>query len=572
MKLRISASPLAAVLFAALLALLPPGASATPHLGTISGVVVDTAGRPQMGASVLIAAEGLQRSEPPGLLTDARGHFIAADLIPGFYSVQVTLAGFLPTVARHVEVGAGPITHLQLNLGTVFESLERLGDHPGKSDDADDWTWVLRSSPGTRPILRWEDGDVLLADDQSSSEQAQSRREHGQVELRTGARHPGNPSNFDDAPATGFAYDEQLPTGGQLLLAGQFGYAGTTTEGGIATIWLPSGENGPSTTMVLKQAALGPAGLTFRGLRVDHEERMVIGDRIFVRYGAEYMMAGLAGTTSTLRPRVDLTVKISRNWTASALTAVTPGVGAVGGDSVLQSAMDSLDQFPTLLALNGRPVLSGDWHEELGVTRKLGSGASFSLAAFHDRSGNTAVFGHGASANPDYLESAFSNVFAYDGGSSGAWGARAAYQRKLGSNFDAEVVYSFAGALTITPGSTVTGDLRDALLTRSRQSVGAGFTARVPRFGTRVTTGYKWIGGPTVSRLDAYGESMYGLDPYLNVMVRQPLPPFFGGRMEVVADLGNLLAQGYVPVTTSDGRVLLFPSYRSLSGGFIFQF
>jgi hypothetical protein len=40
----------------------------------------------------------------------------------------------------------------------------------------------------------------------------------------------------------------------------------------------------------------------------------------------------------------------------------------------------------------------------------------------------------------------------------------------------------------------------------------------------------------------------------------------------VIADLGNLLAQGYVPVTTQDGKLLLFPSCRSLTGGFIFQF
>jgi hypothetical protein len=39
-----------------------------------------------------------------------------------------------------------------------------------------------------------------------------------------------------------------------------------------------------------------------------------------------------------------------------------------------------------------------------------------------------------------------------------------------------------------------------------------------------------------------------------------------------MADFGNLLAQGYVPLQTQDGQVILVPSYRSFRGGVSFQF
>jgi hypothetical protein len=61
-------------------------------------------------------------------------------------------------------------------------------------------------------------------------------------------------------------------------------------------------------------------------------------------------------------------------------------------------------------------------------------------------------------------------------------------------------------------------------------------------------------------------------DPFLNVFVRQPIPSF-GGRMEAIIDLRNLLAQGYVPVLGQDGQtVYLVQAARSVRGGVAFTF
>jgi hypothetical protein len=60
-----------------------------------------------------------------------------------------------------------------------------------------------------------------------------------------------------------------------------------------------------------------------------------------------------------------------------------------------------------------------------------------------------------------------------------------------------------------------------------------------------------------------------------NFQVRQPLPVIngLGGRFEVTAEVRNLLAQGYLPVPSSDGQsMLLVPFPRSLRGGLSFIF
>ncbi len=545
--------------------------AAAPRSGKISGVVVDSTGTPQMGATVSIAPEQMRGSGPAELLTNDRGRFVSANLLPGLYSVRVTLAGFLPFMEQHIQVNDQRTTLVEIQLGSVFSSFERLRQQPKQTVDADEWGWVLRGSAATRSVLRWNDGEVLVGEEVSQTEAARKNQPHGRIELTDGSRHPGSISNIVTSPATAFAYDQRIGAASRLLFAGQFSYR-TSASGGFAAVWLPVGDDhGSVTSLVLRQSQLGPTGPTFRGLRMEHDSQFTLGDRMSVRYGADYLLVGLGRPTSSLRPRLELGVRLEPTWRAAFILAARPWPDAVAGDSVLQSALESLDAFPALLVRNGRPVLESGWHEELAVEHSLGSKGSVALAGFHDRSSNTAVFGQGSTENPDYLQDFFSNAFAYDAGNSGSWGTRVAYRRKVSDNLETEIVYAWAGAL-VPDAATTNANLRDALDTRYRHSLGARVSSRLPRVGTQLAASYKWINGPVVSRQDSYGEAAYRLDPYLNLSVRQPLPNFFACHMVALADFGNLLNQGYLPITTSDGRVLLISAYRSFRGGVSLQF
>jgi hypothetical protein len=397
---------------------LATAAHAAPGYGKLSGIVVDPSGTPQMGASVWVTPEGAGSSAVPQLFTDQHGLFANERLLPGLYSVRVTLAGFLPGLAQHVRVGSNLTTLLKIELDSVFTSLDRLRRHPQQSMGSDEWNWVLRASAATRPVLRWADGEVVTDGELSATEAARKGRPRGRIELTSGARRPGSVSNLADSPGTAVAYEQKVGHLGRLLTAGQMSYE-RSSAAGISTVWLPSGEpgQGPQTSLTLRQSKLGPVGAVFRGLRVAHADQLALGDRYILRYGAEYILVGLGSSTSSLRPHAELDVRLSPNWCASAILAARPVFGGTENLSALQSVLAELDAFPAVLWHGGHPVLEGGWHEELGIERRLSSRASLQGAVYRDRSRHLPVFGRGVVSNPEFLRDFFSDGFVYDGGS-----------------------------------------------------------------------------------------------------------------------------------------------------------
>jgi Carboxypeptidase regulatory-like domain len=548
--------------------------AAAPNSGKISGIVMDPKGTPQMGATVSISAENLLSFSPTELLTNDRGRFSTATLAPGMYSVKVTLAGFLPAIQQHIQVSDQQTTLLEIILGSVLTSFEKLRKQPAEQLASDEWIWVLRGSSATRSILRWQDGTVIVEGIPNQGEVAQTQAIHGRFDVTSGSDHPGSVSNFANSPATAFAYDVAVGERGRLYVAGQFSYEGGSPAGGLVAEWVPSGKigDGPVTSVVVRESELGANGPIFRGIRMSHDNQMALSDRVSLRYGSDYIAAGLRESTMALRPRGEIAFQLSPSWQLAALAAMSTWQQTSDGPQAgLQSAMNSLDAFPTLLLRNGRPVLENNLHAEISVEHALGNGSSVSAAVFHDNSSHTAVFGRGPVSGPDYLQDYFSDVFAYDGGRTSSTGARASFHHRWNDNLDTTIVYDYAGVLA-PDDDAFEAQLRDQLVTRYRQSLAGRVSVSVPHVGTKVSVGYKWIGGQAVSHLDPYGESLFHLDPYLNMEIRQQLPSFFPGHMEALADFGNLLAQGYVPVSTGDGRVVLVPSYRYFRGGLSVQF
>src|SRR5260370_35073458 len=114
--------------------------------------------------------------------------------------------------------------------------------------------------------------------------------------------------------------------------------------------------------------------------------------------------------------------------------------------------------------------------------------------------------------------------------------------------------------------------MRNMLRDTMHNSVGASVSTKLPRLRTKLNAGYKWVGGEAVSRLDAYGESLFQMDPFLHVGVRQPLPKFARGRWEAIANCDNLFAQGYVSVNTQARRSVVVPASRPCGGDLCWQF
>ena len=547
--------------------------------GVLSGVVRDTAGTPQMGASVELIPESVASAIPIDFFTNTQGVFRGERLAPGLYSVRVTLAGFLPTLEKHIRVSANLTTLVRIQLESLFASLEQLRRAPSSAaSEADDWKWVLRTATSVRPVLQWVEEDPLNAVSvDSDSVPAEPAR--GRLEFTDGARRPGSVSNLPASPATAFAYDQQFGATSRLLLAGLMSYDTDSPAGGIATVWLPTGSlsSGPHTALVLRESKLGDVGPMFRGVRIDQGGSMAFGNRAILEYGGEYVLVGLGRPASSLRPRMRLDERISEDWQASLIFASMPtgpepleaADGETGSD--LTAALNEMDAFPVLMWRNSRPVLESGFHEEIAAERKLGTRGKLQVAAFHDDNSHVAIFGRGNNLPvADFFQDVYSNGFSYDGGSSSSWGTRAAYKEKLGDDVELTAIYAFAGALT--PSSAVAGPLRELLYTAGRQSAGVKVSERIPRLGTRVSVGYQWISGTTLTRVDSFGDTLFDMEPYFHLGVHQQLPKFGPGRWEANAECDNLFAQGYLTLNTQDGRLTLMPAFRTFRGGLSLQF
>ncbi|HYL61498.1 MAG TPA: carboxypeptidase-like regulatory domain-containing protein, partial [Candidatus Methylomirabilis sp.] len=544
-----------------------------PAQGILSGIVHDASGVPQMGASVEVIPESapLKATPPLDLFTNTRGVFRGEKLAPGFYTVRVTLAGFLPSLERHVRINANFTTLVRIQLESVFATLEQLRRAPSSNaTEADDWKWVLRSAVSTRPVLEWTDPDPLSAVD-VGEDPTSSGQPRGRLEFTDGARRPGSVSNLPASPATAFAYDQPIGDVGRLLLAGLMNADTEALAGGVATVWLPTGslEAGPHTAVVLRESKLGVTGPTFRAARVEQGGSLSFGNRAVLQYGGEYVLVGLGRPASSLRPRMELDARLSDDWQASLIFAAMPAgpealEAAEGGPgSTLAAALNELDAFPVLMWRDGRPVLESGFHEELAAERKLGKQGKVQLAAFHQDNSHSAVFGRGTNLPvADFFQDVYANGFAYDGGSSSTWGTRVAYRESLSNGFEVTAVYAFAG--TLAPSANpAAGALREMFRTVGRQSVGAKVSRKVVRSGTRFSVGYEWISGPTLTRVDGFGESLFDIAPYLHLGVHQQLPKFGRGRWEANAECDNLLAQGYITLNSPDGRVTLMPAFRT---------
>jgi Carboxypeptidase regulatory-like domain len=552
---------------------LAASAAAKQGYGTISGVVLDPSGTPQMGASVWLISEDASGRIVAQILSNQNGAFFTDHLKPGKYAVRVSVAGFLPAMERHVAVMSNLTTLLRVQVDTVFSSLDTLRRKSNAPAEEDDWKWVLRSSTATRTILQWDDSGRQIASSTLGADLPNARRPRALVQVTNGALRPGSASNLPNAPATAVSYDQQLGSLGRVLVAGQMSYD-RGTSGSFAGVWFPSGNagNGPETIFVWRRSKIGAEGMEFQGMRFDHTEQLALGDRILLRAGAEYLRAGIISSVSSLRPHAQMRASLAPGWLATLIVASNPPSEQWGRTGALESAIDELDSLPPVLFHNGSPVLEGGWHQELSVKRKMSGQSTLEVAAFHDSTRDQAIFGTGTAASPEFVQDAFSTAFLYDGGNSSFWGTRAAYRQKFSDDLEVAAIYAWAGALS--PGrelNMTSSDLRDSFVTSNHHSLAARVSGKIPGSGTQFSASYKWISGTTLSRVDQFGEAAYQMDPNLHLSIRQPLPGL-SGRWEALADFSNLLAQGYVSVNGQDSRIMLVPILRSFRGGVSFQF
>ena len=568
-------------------------------LGSIRGLVRDERGYPQMGALVtLLTADGNVFKR---VYSTHDGLFAVNELLPGKYSVRVSLNRFLPVTKDSVEVSSGGSTILDVSLRGLLTTLQLV--YPGGSrirDMSDDWKWVLRTSSSTRPILRFR--PALDRETKRVLRRASGRfgDTHGYAQVSAGTgTHQTALANETDL-GTAFAVATSMFGENDLVVSGNLGYGSTTGTPAAAfrTSYrrdLPLGRPEVSLTvrqlqvpLAARQAIFGPQsehnGPTLQTVTLGFGDTAALGESIRLEYGFLYESVRFLNRLNFVSPYGRLVYELGDRREihlryASGVPTSKESVAADENES-LRRQVSSLGLFPRVAVSGGRPTVQRTEHVEIAYREKIGKGL-IEAAVYQDSMRDAAVSARVPAdhfARGDVLPDLFSGSSTLNAGHFRSSGFRVSYARTIKDRLQAAIGYGEAGVLSPERrqlGDASMDELRRALAVKRAQLVTASVSTKLPRSGTFLLTAYQWSSRPAVIAPDLYNDFAARSDPGLNLIVRQPLP-FSGGlpgKLEATANFSNLLKTGYAPIQTYDGRQLyLFQAIRNYRGALSFIF
>jgi hypothetical protein len=542
---------------------LPAWAGERPS--AISGYVRDASGIPQMGAVVEIIGTAARTFT---VFTDGAGFYSATDLLPGIYTVKVSAPSFLPALRDKVGLHPGTSVHLNVTLNTLLNAM-RVGPPRGTTDD-DDWKWTLRSV-ANRPVLR-------VFDDPASSAEKQDHELNGTLSFLGGSAAEGYGSGSD--ASTGFSLERSVFSASRVGLSGNLGYGDSLPVAVLRASYshrLPDG-SGPAMAVTGRRFAPSDPNLhnaSLQSLALSAADDLAIDDVLELRFGSELQTIQFLGRVTAFRPYGSVDLHLSPNTVVAYdyATSLPETRDEKGFDS---APADLSEADPRVSVANFVTRIERAHHQELNVSRRIGK-TNLQVAAFSDRVDNTALLGTGevTAASGFLLPDVYSGTFTYTGDTLNTPGLRVVLQRQLSSDLTATLDYACGGVLDLAKPDVEIQDAPQWITTQRRQALAAKLSGTVHRTHTQWIASYRWVNGQALTPVDMFNASPGQSDPFLNLFIRQHIPTlgFLPAHMEMLIDLRNLLAQGYVPVIGQDGQtVYLVQSARSVRGGVVITF
>jgi Carboxypeptidase regulatory-like domain len=574
----------------------PPGKLA----GSIGGSVTSAVGIPQMGATVLLynhAERLLQR-----VLTDETGSFLFDALTPDVYSIRVSLTSFVPALKRNIIVQPGMRSLLNVSLSGVLSSIELIYSSTGNGALMnDDWKWVLRASSSTRPALRI----APRIDISDPSERRHSQSVFGETRgmVKVSAGDSSTVSAYGNEPdlGTAFALATSVYGSNQVQVSGNIGYAAVSgmPTAGFRTRYsrdLPGG-NDPEVRVTMRQlflpARTGTAIVTgqtdgvpaLRTMSFGFQDRAQLTDNLRADYGFSMESVSFLERLNYFSPFARVTY--GKDETGAVEFGYSSGLppaeffamkGEAGND--LQQDLAALSLFPRVSLREGRVRVQRTENFEVGYRKVTGS-RTFSMAAYSESLNNAAitmVAPAGSFPSSDLLPDLLSNSSVFNLGRYAGFGYMGSLTQELAENLNVTGAFGSGTALTPDGSQLLTekpDEVRGIMRHGRRYWLAVKLTAKAPHTGTLLTTSYRWADGRSLNAGHYYLTQNLRPEIGWSMYLRQPIPVFSGlpGRFEATADLRNLLAEGYVPLLTPQGRrVYLLHTPRSVRGGLSFVF
>jgi hypothetical protein len=282
-------------------------ASAGVNAGSISGYVKNSAGVPQMGATVelLSSAGQLQIA-----YTDAKGFFSVSGLAAGSYDVDVSAPSFLSTLRQDVVLAAGSSKVINVTLKTLLEAVSMLP--PLKKGDADDdsWKWTLRST-ANRPVLRFDGDTAIIVENEQEGQPLK-----GTLALMAGAAGEGYGSAAD--LGTAFNIEQSLFHTGTLGFAGDVGYGSGVPDGVVRASYARKTNDGEQSVALIVRRFSAPDTVPHYGalqaIGMSYLDSYSVGNLMDVQVGAEGQAIEFLGReANAFRPSATMDLHLGAN-------------------------------------------------------------------------------------------------------------------------------------------------------------------------------------------------------------------------------------------------------------------
>ena len=573
-------------------------ASSLRVAGIIGGTVQNSVGVPQLGATVQL----FNRQERPveRVLTDAGGKFQFVGLAPDHYSLKVTMAAFFPAFEKDILVQPGTQSLLAVHLSSFFSTIQ-LSYPPLENGNliTDDWKWVLRTAPSTRPVMRFA-GDLDAPSTAQSTEISTRTSLFSEMRgmLTVSAGEGGTTTGVSNQAdlGTAFALATSILGRNTLQVSGNLGYGSQTGVPATAfrTTYSHDTMGGsPQVSLTMRQLSL-PGRLaaamsgsenalpTLRTFSGSFDDCTKLSDNITLKYGATMDTVTFLDRLNYMSPYARLTYDLGNgaelDITFTSGNARPELAGEPSDNAGLQQDLNALGLFPRISVLHAKTQVQRGEEYEATYSRKVGS-RTYSATLDREQVNNAAlsVVGPvGGTAGVDILPDVFSDASILNAGNFRSWGYNGAITQNLGEYVSVTLMYGGEGALMVENAPLVTGspeELRTLLHEAQRHMATSRVAATVPWTKTHVAISYQWSDNDRwATPGNVYSTQPNRAMPGLNLSVHQPLPGF-ARRVEATADLRNMLAQGYLPVGMANGQsVTLIETPRTLRGGLAFTF
>jgi hypothetical protein len=497
--------------------------------------------------------------------------FTATGLFPGSYSIKVSAPAFLPTLREKISVRAGANVLLNLTLSTLFDAVQ-FAPRRGSEDDGD-WDWVLRST-ANRPVLRFlPDGSVVVAKAKPSGSDFK-----GTLAFVAGSASQGFGSVSDRS--TAFVVEKSIFSTDTIKFRGDLGYGPGLPNAVLRASYKHQLTNGstPEVAFTMRRLSSPDLGLRdadLQALALTLTDNISVGDVLELKFGSELQSVQFMGKVTAARPFGSIAAHLSPDTKLEYSYSTSRPSSRV--EKGFASAPADLSESDPRISLAGfSPALEKAHHQEVALSHREGN-TSMQLALYNDRLGDPALTGVGdiSAISGEVLPDVYSGTFTYQGRDFETRGVRLVLERKLASDVSATVNYSYGGALDLDRDAVNLHDVRDHSVIRNRQALSGKLSGTAPGTKTHWIASYGWTSGRALTPVDMFNSSAGQADPFLDLFFRQPMPGTgsLPGHMDIVVEVRNLLAQGYVPVFGEDGRtVYLVQSARAVRGGVAFNF